>query len=55
MLFENLALFLLIVEKGGLSAAGREVGLSPTSVSERLGVLRGDVAHPHHPVDQLDG
>ena len=39
MLFENLALFLLIVEKGGLSAAGREVGLSPTSVSERLGAL----------------
>jgi DNA-binding transcriptional LysR family regulator len=39
MLLENLALFLLIVEKGGLSAAGREVGLSPTSVSERLGAL----------------
>ncbi|GLK91034.1 LysR family transcriptional regulator [Pseudomonas turukhanskensis] len=39
MLFENLALFLLIVEKGGMSAAGREVGLSPTSVSERLGAL----------------
>ncbi|MEE1867918.1 MULTISPECIES: LysR family transcriptional regulator [Pseudomonas] len=39
MLFENLALFLLIVEKGGLSAAGREAGLSPTSVSERLGAL----------------
>lgn len=39
MLLENLALFLLIVEKGGMSAAGREVGLSPTSVSERLGAL----------------
>ncbi len=39
MLLENLALFLLIVEKGSLSAAGREVGLSPTSVSERLGAL----------------
>lgn len=39
MLFENLSLFLLIVEKGGLSAAGREAGLSPTSVSERLGAL----------------
>lgn len=39
MLFENLALFLLIVEKGGLSAAGREIGLSPTSVSERLSAL----------------
>ena len=39
MLLENLALFLLIVEKGGLAAAGREIGLSPTSVSERLGAL----------------
>lgn len=39
MLLENLALFLLIVEKGGLSAAGRDIGLSPTSVSERLGAL----------------
>lgn len=39
MLLENLALFLLIVEKGGLSAAGREIGLSPTSVSERIGAL----------------
>lgn len=39
MLIENLALFLLIVEKGGLSAAGREAGLSPTSVSERLAAL----------------
>ncbi len=39
MLLENLALFLLIVEKGGLPAAGREIGLSPTSVSERLGAL----------------
>ena len=36
MELEDLALFLLIVEKGGLSAAGREVGLSPASVSERL-------------------
>lgn len=39
MLLDNLALFVLIVEKGGLSAAGREVGLSPTSVSERLNAL----------------
>lgn len=39
MLFENLALFLVIVEKGGLSAAGREMGMSPTTVSERLSAL----------------
>lgn len=39
MLLDNLALFLLIVEKGGLSAAGREKGLSPASVSERLAAL----------------
>jgi len=36
MLTDNLVLFLQIVEKGSLSAAGREVGLSPTTVSERL-------------------
>lgn len=39
MLLDNLALFLMIVEKGGLSAAGREMGLSPASVSERLAML----------------
>ncbi|NVD40235.1 LysR family transcriptional regulator [Ensifer sp. HO-A22] len=39
MLLDNLALFLSIVEKGGLSAAGRERGLSPASVSERLAAL----------------
>lgn len=39
MLLDNLALFLLIVEKGRLSAAGREMGLSPTTVSERLVAL----------------
>lgn len=39
MLLDNIALFLTIVEKGGLTAAGREVGLSPTSVSERLAAL----------------
>lgn len=33
---ESLALFVSIVEKGGLSAAGREHGLSPATVSERL-------------------
>lgn len=38
-LLDNLSLFLLIVEKGSLSAAGREAGLSPTSVSERLAAL----------------
>jgi len=41
MLLDNLALFLMIVEKGGLSAAGREMGLSPASVSERLAMLEG--------------
>ncbi|XBS69228.1 LysR family transcriptional regulator [Acerihabitans sp. KWT182] len=35
----NLRLYLLIIEKGGLSAAGRELGLSPASVSERLAML----------------
>ena len=39
MLLKNFELFLLIVEKGGLSAAGRELGLSPASVSERLAQL----------------
>lgn len=39
MLVENLALFLRIVEKGGLAVAGREIGLSPASVSERLASL----------------
>ena len=36
MLLDNLALFLRIVEKGGLAAAGRDFGLSPATVSERL-------------------
>jgi len=39
MLLDNIALFLIIVEKGSLSAAGREAGLSPTTVSERLAAL----------------
>ncbi len=39
MLLDNLALFLMIIEKAGLSAAGREMGLSPASVSERLAML----------------
>lgn len=38
-MLDNLALFLTIVEKGGLSAAGRELGLSPATVSERLAAL----------------
>lgn len=39
MLLNSLALFLLIVEKGSLTAAGREAGLSSTTVSERLAAL----------------
>lgn len=39
MLIDNLSLFLLIVEKGSLTAAGREAGLSATTVSERLAAL----------------
>ncbi|SON53935.1 D-malate degradation protein R [Hartmannibacter diazotrophicus] len=36
MLLDNLALFVKIVETGSLSAAAREAGLSPATVSERL-------------------
>ncbi len=39
MLLDNLRLFLRIVEKGGLAAAGREFGLAPASVTERLASL----------------
>ncbi len=39
MLNENLRLFLQIAEKGSMVAAGREMGLSPTTVSERLAAL----------------
>ena len=39
MLLDNIALFLMIVEKGSLVAAGRESGLSSTTVSERLAAL----------------
>ena len=39
MLLDNLSLFLRIVEKGGLAAGGREMGLSPATVSERLAAL----------------
>nr|WP_218940749.1 LysR family transcriptional regulator [Allopusillimonas soli] len=36
---DHLALFLRIVEKGGLAVAGRDFGLSPATVSERLAAL----------------
>jgi DNA-binding transcriptional LysR family regulator len=39
MTLDNLVLFLRIVEKGSLAAAGRELGLSAASVSERLVTL----------------
>lgn len=39
MLLDNLNVFLRIVEKGGLAAAGRELGLAPATVSERLAAL----------------
>lgn len=39
MLIDNIRLFLTITEKGSLVAAGREVGLSATTVSERLAAL----------------
>lgn len=39
MLIDNIRLFLTITEKGSLVAAGREAGLSATTVSERLAAL----------------
>jgi DNA-binding transcriptional LysR family regulator len=39
MLLPNLALLVRIVEKNGLAAAGRDLGLSPATVSERLVAL----------------
>lgn len=39
MLLDNIALFIQIVEKGSLTAAGREADLSTTTVSERLAAL----------------
>lgn len=39
MLVENIRIFLAITEKGSLVATGREVGLSATTVSERLAAL----------------
>ena len=38
-LLEHLSLFLSIVEKGGLAKGGRELGLSPASVTEKLNAL----------------
>ena len=38
-MLENLKLFVLIVERGGMAAAGRELGLSPATVSARLAAL----------------
>jgi len=38
-LLTNLSLFIRIVEKGGLAAAGRDFGFSPASVSERVSAL----------------
>ena len=38
-MLKALALFLRIVEKGSLAAAGREAGLSAATVSERLAAL----------------
>lgn len=38
-MLSGLRLFLMIVEKNGLSAAGRELGLSPASVSEKVAAL----------------
>jgi DNA-binding transcriptional LysR family regulator len=43
-MLDNLILFLTIIEKGGLSAAGRELGISPASVSERLAHLKAITA-----------
>lgn len=39
MMLENLELFLRIAERGGMAAAGRDLGLSPTTVSERVAGL----------------
>jgi len=38
-MLDNLELFLRITEKGGMAAAGRDLGLSPTTVSERIAAL----------------
>jgi DNA-binding transcriptional LysR family regulator len=38
-LIDSLALFVRIVERGGLAAAGRDMGLSPAMVTERLAAM----------------
>ena len=38
-LIDSLDLFVRIVERGGLAAAGRDLGLSPAMVTERLAGL----------------
>jgi DNA-binding transcriptional LysR family regulator len=38
-LIDSLALFVRIVERGGLAAAGRDLGLSPAIVTERLAAM----------------
>jgi DNA-binding transcriptional LysR family regulator len=40
-LIDSLELFVRIIERNGLAAAGRELGLSPAMVSERLSALEG--------------
>ena len=37
--------FVRVVEAGGLSAAGRALGLAPSSVSRRITELEQDVKH----------
>ncbi|MDJ0992797.1 MAG: LysR family transcriptional regulator [Dinoroseobacter sp.] len=39
MLLDNLRVFMIIAEKGSLVAAAREIGMSTTTVSERLAAL----------------
>jgi DNA-binding transcriptional LysR family regulator len=38
-LIDSLALFVRIIERGGLAAAGRDMGLSPAMVTERLAAM----------------
>ena len=59
MILNSLALFLQIVEKGSLTAAGREAGLSSTTVSERLAALEAHFGvvlpnYPHGPLGPVN-